>query len=255
MARAYRESSGLSRARLAEALGCSPQWIEKIETGARPSSEATALDLDTYFELPSVFHSMWKELKRAGKTTELPPGFPGFMALEAKASVMHIFESMVITGLFQTPEYAHEILNLGRKPEAVKDLVTTRLNRQQILSRETPPEIILLLDETVLHRPIGDRQLRKNQLHHLALLAEEPNVTLQIVPLTTGTYAGLRGAFTIMEFNDSPPMVYTEGTNDGEITEQQDKVRKYTLCFSMIRSRALPSPESIDLLHKIGGSL
>ncbi|MEO3786116.1 helix-turn-helix transcriptional regulator [Actinocorallia sp. B10E7] len=252
--RAYREAAGLSRAKLAEALGCSPQWIEKIETGARPPSEATSIDLDTYFKTPGAFHAMWRELKRAGKTVDFP-GFPGFVALEAKASTMHIFENMVITGLFQTPEYAYEILKPGRRPDVIEDLVATRLERQRILERESPPEIVLILDETALHRPIGDQQLRKNQFYHLAELADAPNITVQIIPSSTGSYAGLPGAFTLMEFDSMPSAVYIEKHTDGEIIGQTERVRSYALQFSLIRGAAMSAPESMKLLRMIGDTL
>jgi len=253
--RAYREAAGLSRAKLADALGCSPQWIEKVETGARPPSEATSLDLDTYFKTPGVFHTMWKELKRAGKAVGLPPGFTGFVDLEARAGVMNIFESMVITGLFQTPGYAYETLKPGRRPEAIKDLVATRIERQKILGREVPPEIVFLVDETVLHRPIGDRETRKSQLAHLAALAEQPNITVQVIPAGTGSYAGLSGPFTLMTFDEGPDLAYVEGHTEGRLFDQPEKVRSHTLQFSLIRGSAISAPDSLKLILTIEEAL
>ncbi|GAA0948500.1 helix-turn-helix transcriptional regulator [Actinocorallia libanotica] len=251
--RAYREAAALSRAKLADALGCSPQWIEKIETGARPPSEATALDLDTYFKTPGVFHTMWKELKRAGKTAELPPGFPGFMVLEAKARVMNIFENMTITGLFQIPDYAYEILSPGRGQEAVEEVLQTRMERQKILERKSPPEIVLVLDETILHRPIGTPEMRRKQLEHLASLAGHPNITIQIVPKKTGSYAGIMGAFTLMEFDDGPNITYTESHVDGQIIDHHEKVMRYNIRFSLIRGAAMSADDSLNLIRTIEG--
>jgi hypothetical protein len=147
---------------------------------------------------------MWVEIRRAGKYTELPPGFAGFVDLEAKATIMYIFENMVVTGLFQTRKYACEVLKAGRKSEVVERLIATRMERQKILTREDPPDIVLVLDEGVLHRPIGDEETRKEQLHHLMDHAEEPNITVQIVPSQTGTYAGLPGAFILLSFTTAP---------------------------------------------------
>ncbi|WP_157963516.1 helix-turn-helix domain-containing protein [Actinocorallia populi] len=253
--RTHREAAGLSRAKLADALGCSPQWIEKIETGARPPSEATAIDLDTYFKTPGVLHAMWKEIKRSGKAVELPPGFPGFMVLESKARVMSIFENMTVTGLFQTPDYAYEILSPGRGKEAIEEVIQTRLERQKILTRRNPPEIVLVLDETALHRPIGDAALRRKQLDHLASLAESPNITVQVVPKTKGSYAGIMGTFTLMEFDDGPHLVYTEGHIDGHVIDHPEKVMKYGIRFSLIRSAAMSADDSLNLIRAIEGTL
>ncbi|GAA4612563.1 helix-turn-helix transcriptional regulator [Actinoallomurus liliacearum] len=249
--RGHREAAKLSRAALAQALGCTPQWIEKLETALRAPSEATSEDLDTYFKTPETFHRMWLEIRRAGKHAALPPGFSGFVELEAKATMMCIFENMVVTGLFQTPQYAHEVLKTGRRPEVVESLVATRMERQVILTRDDPPEIVLVLDEGVLHRPIGDEETRKEQINHLIELAEEPNITVQIVPSRTGTYAGLPGAFTLLSFDDGPDLVYVEGHAEGQVTDQPDKIRVHVLSFSLIRGAAMSADDSLKLLRTV----
>ncbi|WP_433175400.1 helix-turn-helix domain-containing protein [Actinoallomurus sp. CA-150999] len=253
--RGHREAAKLSRPALAAALGCTPQWIEKLETGLRAPSEATSEDLDTYFKTPETFHRMWLEVRRAGKHAELPPGFSGFVELEAKATIMYIFENMVITGPFQTPGYAHEVLKVGRKGEVTEQLVTTRLERQQILAREDPPEIILIMDESALHRSIGDQKTCKEQIGRLIELAQRPNVTIQIVPSRTGTYAGLPGAFTLLSFEDSPDLVYVGGHLEDRVIDQPDKVRGHELRFNLIRGAAMSADESLKLLRTAWESL
>ena len=153
---------------------------------------------------------------------------------------MYIFENMVITGLFQTPAYAYEVLKAGRKPEVIEQLVATRIERQQILARDDPPEIVLILDEWALHPPIGDAETRKEQLRHLMELAEQPNITVQIVPSRTGAYAGLPGAFTLLSFDDGPNLVYVEGYAEGKVIDQPDKI--WRRC-----GRSAPSPHSSAL--------
>ncbi len=253
--RAHREAAGLSRPQLAEALGCTYQWIEKLETAQRAPSEATSIDLDTYFTTPATFHTMWTEIRRTGRCPELPPGFSGFIELEAKATIMYIFENMVITGLFQTPAYAYEVLKAGRKPEVIERLVATRIERQQILTRDDPPEIVFILDETVMHRAVGDAKTRMEQIARLIELAEQPNVTVQIVPSRTGAYAGFMGAFTLLSFGDGQDVVYVEGHAEGQIINQSDKVQSHALAFNWIRGAAMSAHDSLELLHTVWESL
>lgn len=253
--RAHRNAEGLSRPQLAKALGCTYQWIEKLETGQRAPSEATARDLDTYFRTPATFHAMWLEIRRAGKYTELPPGFAGFVDLEAKATIMYIFENMVVTGLFQTYGYAHEVLKAGRKPEVIERLIAIRMERQEILTRDDPPEIVFVLDEWVLHRPIGDEKTRKQQIGRLIDVAEQPNITVQLVPSRTGAYAGVMGAFTLMSFDDGPDLVYVEGYTEGQVIDSPDKVRAHELGFSQIRGAAMSVDDSLKLLRTVWESL
>jgi transcriptional regulator with XRE-family HTH domain len=254
--RGHRESSGLSRRQLAEALGCSPQWIEKIETGQKPPSEATAEDFDTYFKTPGgLFHAMWTEIKRAGKHLVLPPGFPGFVEREAVATEMQIFETMMVTGLFQTRDYAFEVLKSGRRLEEIEQLVATRLERQQILDRDHPPEIAAVFDENVIRRPIGGQTTMGDQIQQLIDLAGRPNIQLQIVPATTGAYAGLPGAFTLLGFDDGSRAYYVEGHSGGQFVDRPDKVREHALRFSLIRGAAMSADESLKLLYAIRESL
>ncbi|MBC6465980.1 transcriptional regulator [Actinomadura alba] len=75
--RRYREAAGLSRRQLAEALGCSYQWIEKMETGKKPSIDS-AIDLDTFFKIPEkTFQTLAEEIERAGKRFSLRLAFSG----------------------------------------------------------------------------------------------------------------------------------------------------------------------------------
>jgi transcriptional regulator with XRE-family HTH domain len=166
--RAHRETAGLSRPQLAEALGCQPGWIEKLETAQKPPSEATADDLDVYFSTPNrLFWLMWLEIKREGKHPALPPGFSGFVAREAKASAMYIFENMAITGLFQTRDYAYEVLKIGRKPDEIEQLLAKRLERQEIIYRHDPPQIVAVFDEAVIRRVIGSLEVMGDQIRRL----------------------------------------------------------------------------------------
>jgi hypothetical protein len=93
------------------------------------------------------------------------------------------------------------VLKAGRKAEVVERLIATRMDRQEILTREDPPEIVFVLDEWVPHRPVGDEETRREQIRHLIDHAEQPNITVQIVPTCTGAYAGLPGAFILLSFD------------------------------------------------------
>jgi transcriptional regulator with XRE-family HTH domain len=65
--RSRREASGLSRNKLAAALGCTPQWLAKVETFEKPPSGSLADDLDTYFQLRGTFRRMWEKHQGARK--------------------------------------------------------------------------------------------------------------------------------------------------------------------------------------------
>ncbi|WP_433325956.1 helix-turn-helix domain-containing protein [Spirillospora sp. CA-294931] len=249
--RACRERFGLTRPQLAERLGYTPQWIGQIEAGKSGPSEDFAKDCDTFFDAKGTFHRMWGWIQRLGKLQILPPGFAEFLKREVDATSIHKFEAMAVTGLFQTREYAYELLKAGRTEEEIQELVSTRLARQEILERDDPCHVVVVFDEGAIRRPIGGSEVMRGQVQHLIHLAERRSVTLQIVPTARGAYAGLPGAFTILGFDHGSDVAYVEGHLGGQLVERGDVVRAYALRFDVIRGAALPTDESLKLLHKI----
>lgn len=244
--KAWRGAKG--KTELAETLGYTPQFISQIEAGKNIPSEKFAEDLDTYFETNGLFRRLWKLIRETRHHLKLPPGFTEFVAYEAEASVMYAFELNLIIGLFQTKEYAYAMLNCGRVHEEITQLVDKRIEWQEILARPRPPRIIAIFDEMVIRRMIGDREVMRGQIHHLVDLAERPNITMQIVPVSAGTYAGLPGAFTILGFKDVPDVVYIEGHVNGQLIFEGSTVREYALNYDLIRGAAMSADDSLKLL-------
>ncbi|TYC11529.1 helix-turn-helix domain-containing protein [Actinomadura syzygii] len=253
--RACREGANLGRPQLAAKLGYTPQWVGQIERGESAPSEDFAKDCDTLFETKGVFVRIWEWIQRLGHLQILPPGFPEFIRREAEASVIHSFEAMAVTGLFQTPEYAYEQLKTSRTPEEAEKLVETRLSRQAILSGEDPCHVVVVFDEYAVRRPVGGPEVMRGQVQHLIDLADPLNVTMQIVPSAKGSYPGVMGAFTILRFDEEPDAAYVEGHVGGQLIERRSTVRAYALRFDLIRGAALSTDESLKLLEAILESL
>ncbi|WP_242911414.1 helix-turn-helix domain-containing protein [Actinomadura terrae] len=253
--RTYREAADLTRPQLGDKLGYSPQWVGQVEAGQSGPSEDFAKDCDTYFKTNGTFHRLWKWNQRLVRLAALPPGFPDFVEREAQADVMHIFETMVVTGLFQTPEYAYEVLRSGKAPEAVEQLVATRMERQAILEGETPPHIVAIFDEGAIRRPVGNTDVMAGQVRHLINLAELPHITLQIVPTSKGAYAGVAGAFTVLSFPDDLDVVHIGGHVGAQIIDHPEAARGYAVRFDLIRGAALSADDSVSMLHAILESL
>lgn len=253
--RAYREAARMSRPQLAERLGYTPQWIGQVESGKYGPSEDFAQDCDTCFQTNGTFYRLWEWIRRFGRLAVLPPGFPDFIEREREATGMHIFETMIITGLFQTPEYAYEVLREGRTAEEAEQLVITRMERQAILKREDPPHLVVILDENAIRRPVGGREVMKGQVQHLIDLADLHHITLQIVPANRGAYAGLPGAFMVLSFAQDPDIVHVGGYLGAQLIDHIGAVRTYGIQFDLIRGAAMSADESLELLRVILESL
>jgi hypothetical protein len=245
----------LSRPQLAEKLGYSPQRIGQVELGSSPPSEDFAKDCDVFFKTDGSFERIWKWIRDFGRLAVLPPGFPDFIEREKGAEVLHIFETMVVTGLFQTPEYAYEVLKSEQASETAEQLAATRMERQKIIKRESPPHIVAIFDEGAIRRPIGGPEVMKAQIQHLIDLTELHHITLQIVPATKGAYVGLPGAFTIMSFREEPDAVQVEGHVGAQLVDHPDAVRKYEVRFDLLRASAMTAEDSLNLLRAMLESL
>jgi hypothetical protein len=81
-------------------------------------------------------------------------------------------------------------------------------------------------------------------------MSERPNVTVEVIPDTSGAHSGLLGAFVIADFADAPSVVYLETAAGGQIAEERSVVAGVTLAFDTLRSEALPGGVSRDLIRK-----
>jgi transcriptional regulator with XRE-family HTH domain len=250
--RRHREAAGLSRTQLAEALGCSPQWIEKLERMKKAPSEPTARDLDTYFQTPHTFHTIWELIRDRGRRVALPPWFQQWVDTEQVAEVLRNWEPVIIPGLLQTPEYARAILagEPGIAEEELEQHVTNRIERQKILLKESVL-FRALIDESALHRLIGSPQIMRDQLAALIEAAQRPNVSVQIMPKGTLSTSGVSGAFAIASISGTTDTVYLEGATVGRVSDDPSEVAEIRNRFDALHAEALNPRESIDLIAKV----
>jgi len=247
--REARHKSGLSSDELGAKLGYSGATIRSVESGHRVPKPELAKALDEFFGYPRFFEMMEEKLR----DLPFPASYRPFVPYEKAARTLRIFEPSLATGLLQTPEYARAVL--GRRPHTTEDevenLLTLRLTRQEILTRDDPPLVYVLHDESVLYRPVATAEVMYAQLMHLADLAAWPNISVQVVPYAAGGHIGLLGAFTIAEMADMSATVFLENAADGQTVEDIDHVSQIVAQFDALRGDALTVGQSRDLIVKV----
>jgi hypothetical protein len=152
---------------------------------------------------------------------------------------LSIYESELVPGLFQTADYARTII-AGHQPRLdqaeVERRVALRMARRSLLTRAVaPPTLCVMLNESILHRPVGGRRIMLEQLHRLAESCDLPNVSLRIVPFAIGFHHGVdSGPFTILRFprtgdgkDTEPPVVYVEGITGALYLDRPHEVERY----------------------------
>jgi hypothetical protein len=156
-----------------------------------------------------------------------------------------------VPGLLQTEDYARSVLAVrpGVTDDGLAELVAARIERQAILSRDKPPRLWVVIDEAVLRRQAGGSKIMRDQLSHLADVAERPNVTIEVVPYSTGPHYALSGAFAIADVDDTTRVAYVETVTEGFILESPAAVAEVALIFDTERAETLSRGASRDLIR------
>lgn len=263
--RKLREDQGMSVKQVTEHLLCSPSKVSRIETGHRGATLRDVRDLcDLYGVTDQAERDHLMTLAREGKqqgwwqSYDLP--YSTYVGLEAAAVSIRDYDSAVVPGLLQTAEYARALhedvapqLAVPRlTPEAIDQRVDERLRRQELLRRETAPLTFwAVLDEAVLHRIIGSPKIMRAQLDHLIGMSDKPNVTVQVLPYTTGAHAALGSSFNILQFaGPLPDVVYFEGLVGWIYLERSEDIARHRDVFERLAEIALSASESLEVIEK-----
>lgn len=119
-----------------------------MESGLLAPDEAFARACDEAFaRSDGWFTRFWQA--HAKWDTAMPPAFRSFVADEARATALYVFEHSLIPGLLATEDYSRAVLSRhpGASAEQVAARVEARLGRQVILDREDPPLLWVVIDD------------------------------------------------------------------------------------------------------------
>jgi transcriptional regulator with XRE-family HTH domain len=263
--RRLREHAGLTIDQVARRLECSDSKISRIETGQVSATPRDVRDILEIYEVGEEQRADLIQIAREARQKgwwhaygDIP--IPPAVAFEAEAFSMSIYQSLVVHALFQTKDYARAVLRAVRPQltqEQIERRVELRMARQSILTLDKPPALWVVLDEAVLRRLIGGPEVMRQQLERLSEVGASPNVTLQLLPFTSGEHAGLGGEFTLIGFPDpgDPNVVYIEIPNNDLWLEDPVSVRDYDHLFDLLRAAALPPAESAGFITKVAKEL
>lgn len=264
--RRLRERAAIKRADAAYAIRGSDSKMSRLESGKVGFKHRDVADLLTMYgigegpERDQVL-AMAEESNESGWWTRyndvVPGWFEDFVGLEASASRIWSYEVLFVPGLLQTEPYARAIAGGGHidLPPAeradVEKRVEVRLRRQKVLHRKDAPTFWVVLDEAVLHRPVGGRAVHRGQLEHLLDLTALPNVVVQLLPWDLSGY-GAEHAFTMLRFAEPelPDLVYLEEMTGASYLDKRVDVERYGRAMDRLTVDALSPERSKQALRK-----
>jgi transcriptional regulator with XRE-family HTH domain len=258
--RRLREEAELTIDRVAEALECSQSKISRIETGQVSATPRDVRDMLALYRVSEADREaivqVAREARQRGwwqKFVDVPDGVPAYVGLEAAATSIDVYMSLIVPALLQTADYARAVIGAVRPdlPAAEIDRrVELRLHRQALLDQERPPTLRVLLDDTVLRRPVGGPAVMADQRRRLLEDADRPAVTLRVLLTDAGAHAGMDGPFTIFGFPAAAErdVVALDSAADALYLENPDDLRRYRRVFELLLPSALTPEESAALI-------
>lgn len=259
--RGLRERQGLTTEDVASHVDCSPSTISRIEGGKVGVRRGALLQLLDLYRVTDEAHretliALAKQGKQRGwfaRYGDLPATYSRFIGLESAAVEMRDYEPLVVPGLLQTEDYARALVlaDPSLDAEGAATRVRVRMERQSLLTRADPLTLIAVLDESVIRRVIGGPDVMRGQLKHLVEISQLRNITIQVLPFSGGAYAGMAGSFAILDFTNAASIVYVEHLS-GDIYQESDDIRRYSVVFENLRAAALSPLESIKLVDAVG---
>lgn len=261
--RQTRDGLGLSQQAVAEAMDWSVSKLIRIEKGENKISvtdvqallfhygvrdDARVAEMVGMTRAIRQSKSAWMEKYRGSFSEQ----FAKFVELETAAIRIRQLQLNVVSGLLQTPDYAHALVkSFGNPDDVVERGVEIRMHRQSVLDPDGP-EIFIILDESVLHRVIGNEGVLRRQLQRIKDAAALDHVTIQIVPFSAGIHPAMKGSFSILEFSEGEEdfALLLEHPGRDELMTSGPELKEYLNYFLQLERFALSAGETPNVIDR-----
>lgn len=260
--RRLREHVGLAEDEATERLGWpSNSKLSRIELGKSGVKQTDLQGLLDLYNVTGVHRAeliaLAEESRKSGQfqsaSTRLPGELVAFLEAEADAESIWVWEPLIVPGLLQTENYTRSLLQawvdrFSLPSGEVDRRIEARRVRQEVLTRDPPVQLSAVIDESVLHRRIGDAAVMREQLDRLITLSELPYIEVRILPLNGEHLVGT-GSFNYLRFRQihavllNDVVAFEHLTGMDEVEDESD-VHQYKAVFESLISNALRPDET-----------
>ncbi|WKU45332.1 helix-turn-helix transcriptional regulator [Streptomyces sp. VNUA116] len=264
--RRLRERKGYGTKEAAAAIESSEAKLNRVETGHNQLPRVRDLEdlLDFYgvtdiddrdhllmLHRESLSHDWYRPYQNF-----LPSGAALYAGLETDAATIRAWHSQVVFALLQTEDYARAIFTVAkpvdeRTTEFVEENVALRMERKEVLCRDDPTELRVIIDEGALRHMIGSPEIMRDQYKEIERVAALDHVTVQILPQNLVTYRCWSN-FVMLNFDAKlDPVVMLDGSLGPIVTDKPREVAAYTRRFDAMREGALAPVKTPEFLHRL----
>ncbi|MDR7300080.1 helix-turn-helix domain-containing protein [Haloactinomyces albus] len=268
--RTWRDRAGMRQDDVGTVLGWSTAKVSRYENAEQIPGPAEIIALATIYGVPDQERDQYMALavqarqkgwwQRYGSET-LASNFHEYVGLESEASHVREYTTDLIPGLLQTERYATALTQawLPKVDSSVAaERASLRAQRQQGLHESEPLQLSTVIGEAALRQEVGGPEVMREQLQHLAAMAELPHVTIQVLPFSAGAVPALGVPFILLSFPDpeDPDVPFADYLTGCVYVEDEDEVTSYSLNYSALENdRALDPAASLTLISKLAEQL
>lgn len=248
-AKSLREALGLSQGGFADRLHYKQAQVSKVESGAVLASAPFAEAMDRVAGTPGVYARLRTTLSKRG----VPDWFAPYLDLESEAVQIEDFCTSLLMGILQTSEYAEgtfKAVHPRSTDEHIRTLVDARLHRRDVMERESPPLLWVIMHEAALRTVVGSRAVMAAQMHHLAEAASSPHITLQVLRFRAGALASSL-PFTLLTPDEGATVLYSETREQGHVSDSVTAVGSARAAYERLRAAASPPDDSVALFRSL----
>ncbi|MFE0726753.1 helix-turn-helix domain-containing protein [Streptomyces antibioticus] len=264
----YRHAAQLDQPQAAEIIAASQARVSRLESGHVTARVIEVrLLLDAYGVTDPEVRSKLEELAKHSKNrgwwlehaAHLRPDYVDHIALEDDATYIREWQPVLVPGLLQTPAYAAAITEGSPNyiaPDRVAQLLKVREGRQSKIE-EGGATYSAILWESVIAHPLVSAEVHREQLAALLEIARRKNVTVQVLPYSTGVLGAVTSAFSTFTFDAEPVVeaVALENLRGTSVLEGSEDLTAYANMYDLLRSSALAPDTSVQLIRGVLRSL
>jgi uncharacterized protein DUF5753/helix-turn-helix protein len=261
--RALRESRGISPAAAGHHIRAHISKISRMETAHVSLKSRDVDDLLTLYGVADAERAEIVTLVNRSAQPDwwqpygevVPDWLQQLIGLERDAHVIRTYETQFVPGLLQTPAYAKAVVYSGHRlapAEEVERRVALRLERQRRMSQPGAPVLWAIIDEGVLHRPVGGSEVMRDQLVYLIDALRQPGVRLQIASYEASAAATPGAAVTYLRFAQGflPDVVYLEHMTSAVYLDRLEDLDRYRAALDELSALAATPAASRAMLEK-----
>jgi transcriptional regulator with XRE-family HTH domain len=249
-----RATRGMNQDEFGRAISYSGTHVSAVETGTRPPTREYVAAVDKALKTGGLFARL---LERLSDLDAAPLWLREWITYEQQAKALRWYEVAWVPGLLQTEAYARAVFaSDGRHSAAeVETRVAARMSRQKVLAVDCPPQVVAIVDDAVLRRPVGGPAVMREQLFHLAQLGRDSRrVRIHVVPSGVGAYAGLDGPFVLATLPDMIDVGYLDNRLQGQVVERAAEVAALREQWEATLAEALTLQQSAELIMEVAKS-